>query len=42
MARQFQGFQGMNPPYEQGNLQWGQNRMPYGQNRPLWGQNPYQ
>ena len=39
---QFQGFQGQNPPYGQGNLQWGKNQVPYGQNPPLWGQNPYQ
>lgn len=32
MAKQFQGFQGQNPPDEQGNLQWGKNQMPYRQN----------
>jgi len=42
MAREFQGFQGQNPPYEQGNRYWGQIQIPYGQNPPLWGQNPYQ
>ncbi len=42
MTRQIQGIEGQNPPYGQGNPQWGQNQMPYGQNPPLWGQNSYQ
>lgn len=42
MDGKFQGFQGQNPPYVQGDLQWGKNQIPYGQSPPLWGHNPYQ
>ena len=42
MHGQFQGIPSLNPPFGQGNPQWGQSQMPYGQNPPLWGQNTYQ